>query len=49
MDIYTKERIIRIGLHFFNCNEYNDKCRASEDFKSLVSEILSRIENVKKL
>lgn len=28
--------------------EYNDKCRASDDFKSLVSEILNRIEEIKK-
>ncbi|AVM51536.1 ParA family protein [Capnocytophaga sp. oral taxon 878] len=26
--------------------EYNEKCRASDDFKSLVSEILSRIEKI---
>ena len=34
-----------LGLTIF---EYNDKCRASEDFKNLVSEILSRIEQSNK-
>jgi len=40
-------KVVEAALEGMTIFEYNDKCRAAEDFKSLVTEILTKIENGK--
>ena len=40
-------KVVEAALEGMTIFEYNDKCRAAEDFKHLVTEILTKIENGK--
>ncbi len=40
-------KVVEAAIEGMTIFEYNDKCRASEDFKKLVTEILEKIENGK--
>lgn len=40
-------KVVEAALEGMTIFEYNDKCRASDDFKKLVTEILEKIENGK--
>ncbi|EIW93908.1 Uncharacterised protein [Capnocytophaga ochracea] len=40
-------KVVEAALEGMTIFEYNDKCRATEDFKNLETEILTKIENGK--
>lgn len=50
-DTYVRRdmEVIKASIQGMTIFEYNDKCRASEDFKKLVTEILEKVEKWQKL